>query len=361
MQHSTVGGVGLRSTAALRSWLFVARRSVVLTRRRSVIGVDGKLVGASKRLVRLNNAGASGASTTARYACPDCGDRSDFDGECPRCDVALVDATAVAAWQIDQHREADATQWIDAFWSLVAAVAVSFAALLLIRWWTHGDLALSQLGAVVATSLSLIPLRWLSHGVAVRALGARRRSAAHRRLRAAAPVVIANAAEGAEVKLTGATTALRRAHNPGGPTSLAYEREGVETRGGEATNVRRSGGGEFVLDDGSGTQAIVRAQYVTVVGGVEVEGQRIVPEGARVEVVGVCRWEVSASEGAVVHGRSAARVVRVEGSPDRPVILRVIDAAPETTTGVRVSVEAATVDEDERALSASEGARKRVR
>jgi hypothetical protein len=332
---------------------------VVLTRRRSVFGVDGRIVGASKRHVRvaLQSSGVDRAARTSteRYACPDCGDRSEFDGDCPRCEVALVDTSVAAPWQIDQHRAIDAVPWIDWLWTAVAVLSLLFSMLWSLRW--HGPLAPWLLKASLF-ALMAFALRALSHAVASRALRGRRRSAAARRLREAPEVAIANAPEGAEARISGATTTLRRAYNPGQPASLAYERE---TRGVAVGNVLRSGGGEFVLDDGSGAQAIVRAQFVTVVGGVEVDGQRIVPEGARVEVVGACRWEVSASEGAVVHGRSVARVLRVEGSPDRPVILRVIDAPPAAQTGVRVAVDAVALDEDERHASASEGGRRRAR
>ncbi len=105
--------------------------------------------------------------------------------------------------------------------------------------------------------------------------------------------------------------------------------------------VHRSNGGEFEIDDGSGALAVVRAEHLHILGGVVRDGQLVVPVGARLEVVGDGRWEMSTSDSAVAHSRAAARVLRIEGTAERPVLLRIVDEptveSQRSSTGVRVS------------------------
>lgn len=167
------------------------------------------------------------------------------------------------------------------------------------------------------------------------------------------------------VKIEGRATMLRSAHNPKKVSCLAFESTKLDP-GEYKRGAIVDGGGEFEIDDGSGVVAIVRAEHFLIVGGVEVDGQTIVPAGARVEVVGDARWDVASSDRGASHARQAARVVRVEGSIDRPLLLRVIadQSDARSPSGVRVDPSAATEttpDEREAAMVSAEARDRRSR
>jgi hypothetical protein len=130
-----------------------------------------------------------------------------------------------------------------------------------------------------------------------------------------------------------------------------------------ATNVRHKGPlapslisratGFTVEDEQTGERATVRASDVFVVGGLEVAGERIVPDGARVEIAGIgARRLASEREGGY---RSDARALELSGTAAEPIVIRVLEGADpvaeaESSFGLRVDVrerEVAIVEEEE--------------
>lgn len=131
--------------------------------------------------------------------------------------------------------------------------------------------------------------------------------------------------------------------------SVVFEAHGMPTVA--ATSIRHDGPhapslisrvAEFTVEDETGSRAIVRASEAIIVGGVEVDGERIVPDGASVEIAALGAHRLSdAREGGY---RSDVRTLELSGTPSEPIVIRVLDDATEPATeapiasGVRVDV-----------------------
>lgn len=278
---------------------------------------------------------------TDPYVCPVCGDRSAFESSCIRCDEPLVDSREVAPWQLSQTGIWRWKHWsasvISALY-LLALVALYIAALAGSVWWLGGLGPLAGLVGFAAGVFLVIRL--------FAKLDANREALVGRTMmRAVSATKVSEVPDGRRVRVAGSTKTIRRAVSSNGPASLAFEETRRVGSGETAYFRQRVGGGEFVLDDGSGTVAIVRCEYVKIVGGVRVGERLIVPDGARLEVVGNARWDVADDEVTVSHARSAARVVRIEGTADEPVLLRVIEAPTDTTREASLKKQASVTHE----------------
>lgn len=285
-------------------------------------------------------------ATTEPYVCPVCGDRSAFESSCMRCDEPMLDARLVAPWQ---HSQIEIWQW--KHWSVHAISALLVAGIPLMYFALIVALVASASafgdGAIVFGMLAFLASVF-SYIRFVGWLDRNREALVGRAVMRAIPAArVADVADRSRVRVAGATKTIRRAISGSAPPSLAVEQRRV-VRSGETSFARqRVSGGEFVLDDGSGVIAIVRCEFLKIVGGVQVGDELIVPEGSRLEVVGNARWDVADEELSVVHARSAARIVRIEGTADEPVLLRIVAATTSAGDGASAQSQAKSVAEPE--------------
>jgi hypothetical protein len=227
-----------------------------------------------------------------------------------------------------------------------------------LRRWGATGAALAAL-AVIACALvltgfsgwSLVPASYLALfaamiggglGVALGKAVAPRLQAVRRR-RAAGLVPeqsIASAGPG-PVRLQGVARVVHAALSPSGQRCVAY-----------ASRVNRQGSdleldaaaGTFVLEDGSGARALVSSRNVVIVGGVPGRHELMIPDGARVRVVGEARWRVATAEDAGGGLRSAAQSLEVTGTAEAPLVLELLDESVDGSTRVRVAPDAAVED-----------------
>jgi hypothetical protein len=271
-----------------------------------------------------------------RFVCPICGDRSAFQSSCMRCDEPMLDAGKVASWQLAQSQRLqgmDGEQQVKGLSSIVATILSTIATIATIAAVVVGGVWAGSLFGFVGgllgpfATLAVIFAALMAYFGAVES---RRWLAAIAKMRAVPLRKASETGDGVVTRIVGSTKTILPAIPSKGPTSLAFlERRVIRNERGDAPSViqERSSGGEFVLDDGSGLVAIVRCEYFEIVGGVGAGNQTIIPEGARVEVVGNARWDVADESSFVQHARSAARVIRIEGTPERPLLLRVVRAS----------------------------------
>jgi hypothetical protein len=270
------------------------------------------------------------------FLCERCGTTYAWGGTCARCELPLADVTFVPEWQRTTVRTPP--EYNKAFGIVSAAIGVIFCG-----WYAAfffaGVRERGQTSGAQLLLLALLPIL-MAVGYTYRPLGEllRRRNAA-RRTSALQTIPIASAPEEGPVRIVGRARVIRPAHNPEHAACLAFEQSSPEKGGG--LRVFRSNGGEFEIDDGSGMIAIVRAEHLQIVGGETRDGQLVIPLDATLEVVGDGAWELSQSDSVVSHTRSAARVLRIEGTQDRPVLLRMVpsptQAPAPSLSGVRVS------------------------
>lgn len=288
-----------------------------------------------------------------RYVCPDCGDRSPTQTDCPRCEAPMLDAHAVPAWQHSRHA-LPAMTLRDSAWTtglVLLALALTGGA---VAWQLRLPVG-SPLWFALAFTLAASLLGAFVGGAAIdaRRIRSRRRREGLARAEATPAIKSSDAQEGQRVRLTGRVRPLVLARHPEGAPCLAYERAkfvALERRSDGAFGPHAmlySGGGEFELDDGSGVRAVVRAEHVLIVGGSWREGELMVPTDAVLEVVGDAEWVAADDAPSLANAgpRSAARVLRVRGTDAEPVLLRVVEApAPKrAATGVRVAASEPTV------------------
>lgn len=260
-----------------------------------------------------------------------------WEGKCTRCELPLADIARVPEWQrttVRTPREHDQAS------SLVGwALGLLGCALLMAISLAHARDGEQQSFAPLFILLGFFPIVYAIAQTRHRLGAFLRKRNAERRTRALPVIPIASAPESGAVRIVGKSRAIRVAHNPEHPPCLAFEQHTPAFE--DTPTVYRSNGGEFEIDDGSGMLAIVRAEHLHIVGGEARDGQIVIPLDATVEVIGDGAWELSTSESVVAHSRRAARILRVEGTEDRPLLLRVVpaaSAAPEPApTGVRVS------------------------
>ncbi|MDP3276943.1 MAG: hypothetical protein Q8Q09_17220 [Deltaproteobacteria bacterium] len=261
-----------------------------------------------------------------RFVCPICGERSAFQSSCMRCDEPMLDAGKVAPWQLTQSQRPqgmDGEPPPTVLRSIVASLLFLAATVASIAWGSN----LLGTAGVFLGPFALLAVIFGALMAYFGAVDARRSLAEIAKMRAVPLRKASETGDGVVTRIVGSTKTILPAIPSKGPTSLAFvERRVISSERGDAspTIQERSSGGEFVLDDGSGLVAIVRCEYFEIVGGVRAGNQTIIPEGARVEVVGHARWDVAHESSSVHHARSAARVVRIEGTPERPVQLRVL-------------------------------------
>jgi ribosomal protein L37E len=289
---------------------------------------------------------SEGEHREEHFVCERCGASYAWEGKCTRCELPLADATRVPEWQRTTVRTPREYEQAFRFMGFATGVLVSalYAAFMLasIRDPTRSSTAHTITSILIVLLLLAAPKAHRGVG------GLVRRYNAERRTRALAVMPIASAPESGPVRIVGKARAIRVAHNPEHPPCLAFEQHTPAFA--RTPAVYRSNGGEFEIDDGSGVLAFVRAEHLHIVGGEVREGQIVVPLDATVEVIGDGVWELSTSESVVSHSRSAARVLRVEGTEDRPLLLRVVPAASAAPapTGVRVSAaEPSSAEPDE--------------
>ncbi len=80
-----------------------------------------------------------------------------------------------------------------------------------------------------------------------------------------------------------------------------------------------------MINDGSGVRAIVRADEVALGGGLTINGEVLIPDGASVQVVGNGHWIAETSDVLPAgNPRSAARMLEITGTVDEPVIIELI-------------------------------------
>ncbi len=282
------------------------------------------------------------------FLCEQCGTTYAWGGTCARCELPLADVAFVPEWQRTSVRTPP--EYNKAFGIVSAAIGVIFcgwyAALFFAGVRERGQMPVAQL-----LLLAMLLPTMMAVGYSYHALGEllRRRNAA-RRTSALQTIPIASAPEDGPVRIVGKARVIRPAHNPDHAACLAFEQS--STAENSAFRVYRSNGGEFEIDDGSGMIAIVRAEHLQIVGGETRDGQLVIPLDATLEVVGDGAWELNQSDSVVSHTRSAARVLRIEGTQDRPVLLRVVpsptQAPAPSLSGVRVSaVEHAGAEPDD--------------
>jgi hypothetical protein len=141
------------------------------------------------------------------------------------------------------------------------------------------------------------------------------------------------------VRVRGRVSVIRPVRSPSGVACVAWERR----TGGAGPRLKlQAEGGVFEIDDGSGIRAIVDATHLGVPVGTRVGTERVVLDGAEVELVGRARWVTPHEKSTQLSSqRVAARRVEVFGATRGPVIIRQLapsnsqTARPGAPTGVR--------------------------
>jgi hypothetical protein len=274
---------------------------------------------------------------TMGWHCPLCHDTSIAATMCERCDTDMVpDAGA-------SPRTAHTRPWYDPElrWDLTLARRASPLRQLLD---SLSILALLSFGPMLFGSYTWVVV--LAAFAAMVALSYRRASQLNLLSDRTMPQRAVREVTEGPVRVQGATRALVTVSTKdGAPDCLAVQHTWSR---GPGKLVATTAGGDFELDDGSGAPIVVRAEHALLP-----EGERSIPAGAWVEVLGHAQWCVGPEPGLGGGLRTSARRLEIVGTPEAPVFLKVVTpparqgASPATeTTGVRVGADPAVLHED---------------
>ena len=277
------------------------------------------------------------------FVCPSGHDRSIAQTTCPRCGAMMVHESEMPRGLATRsHAIDDATRA-----EKLLAAALFFGSIVcggIVRLFSYDRSAIAwvaMLGLVTLFALSkLTSSMWVrrafTRGIEQRA----------RRRYAGLPRTTIAAARDGIVCIAGTGRLLAPATSPGGVPALAYRTRRVRAFGAvpddATTSVFRAyaGAGEICVTDASGVNALIRTEWVEIVNGQDSGGEIVSPPGSAVEVSGHAR-RVPVPDVAGPGYRGVAEVLEFEGSEEKPVVIRVIDAkelgAP--PTGVRVAVD----------------------
>ena len=273
------------------------------------------------------------------YCCQLCGDTAVVGDLCPRCAVPMIDVDRANLVRIGARSLRNKMlQWYALAWVLMHAV-VNIAINTVLRptdGWGVG--LVSILGSIfLSVALAGVVIA-LGRGGNVRA--ARRME----RWPTSRPIESIGAAGDGPVVIRGRTRS----------GSVVFDAHG--TRAVAGTRVRHKGplspslitrATEFTIEDEAGERAIIRASEVVVIGGVEVDGEHLVPDGALVEIAGIGARKVGSDRDGGY--RSDVRTLELSGDAKEPLVIRVVEVPARGTpasssasnaTGVRVAVDA---------------------
>ncbi len=253
------------------------------------------------------------------YSCPSCGDRSPFEASCDRC-ARPMRAEGDPA---EPERPRDFSGSLAAGTILGALHAAVFSVIVVVPWLGHllGGWGFSLVIVLVACVVLMVLGAMMGHhaanvGAACVLDRLRGRdltyfdAAARRELRELTP---------GPVRVRGFVRAFVPVSNDRGVPCVACE---MIPDGVSAAAPRCASGGVFELIDREGSAVWVDARHVAVVDGVEIDGTRMVPPGAVVEL-----WAIAARDdgGLQEHPqgyREPAQSWRLHGTAATPVVLR---------------------------------------
>jgi hypothetical protein len=256
------------------------------------------------------------------FECPCCGVRSDFDGHCPHCGVALHDQRDAAPWQIDARTYTARVRKPLLIFALLAAYLSFFAIVL-------GAILGEFLGRGVATAIvfalaAIATHHW--HNDPVRS--ARR---AEQRLHSieAQSKPVAHISDGERVRFEGRAQARRMALAESGAQRLAYVAEeplaSIERFDPRVPkyNAVLSSGGELELRTPEGVPVLVRLDRFVMVNATPMKNGEFIAADATVRVSGVARWVTDEDASGI---RTISRHLELVSTENSPIVIEVVPA-----------------------------------
>jgi len=245
-------------------------------------------------------------TNTPKYMCPRCWTAAGYGSKCPNCNTFMVPEAIAPRWDPKQDiRNANVGRIYSA--GAIAGAGIGSALGIVLSHGTSSSALATILGFVGLGLAAVVARFWLRHKLAVQTRDALARTALVR---------IRDAIDG-RVHVAGR---LRAFASTGGKRDVQLtpgERsEELPGLGLEAS------GGDFEIDDGSGSVAIIRGAHLRFEVAASMHSPSVLAENLEIEVAGNARWIVASDRHATGSFRAASRVLEIVGSVEEPVLVR---------------------------------------